>query len=183
VIQIGSAGFVSQNKMLHPVVLIETSTLNTPQAGNTNNNPALHHPNEPCRYCKKTGHTVQNCCKLANKKIAEYAEKLRADSLHPPNTIARVVSSVDVPRATRDKFVYIAATINGTLTNCLCDYGCDVNWLPVHFVHPDNVLPSDCKLNAAGGTTIEVLGHCKNPIQLENGFLVETGFTISPSIK
>jgi len=76
--------------------------------------------------------------------------------------------------------VYIAATNNGTLTNCLCDSGCDVNLLPVHYVNFNDVLPS--KLSAAGGTPIEVLGHCKIPIQLENGFLIETDFIISPSI-
>jgi len=45
------------------------------------------------------------------------------------------------------------------------------------------VLPSDCKLFAAGGTPIEVLGHCKIPLQLENSFSIETDFIISPSIK
>jgi len=79
--------------------------------------------------------------------------------------------------------VYTAATINYNLTNCLCDSGCDINLLPLHFDHPTDVLPSDGKLHAAGGTPIEVLGHCKIPIQLENGFLVETDFIISPSIK
>jgi len=93
------------------------------------------------------------------------------------------VSFVDVPRPTRNKYVYIAATINGNLTNCQCDSGCDVNLLPVHFVNFEDVLPSDCKLYAAGGTSIEVLGHYKIPIRLENGFLVETDFIISPSIK
>jgi len=55
--------------------------------------------------------------------------------------------------------------------------------LPVHFVNLENVLPSDRKLFAAGGTSIEVLGHCKTTIQLENGFLIDTHFIISPSIK
>jgi len=103
--------------------------------------------------------------------------------LQPPNAIARVVSSVDATKPTRDKFEYIAATINGNLTNCLCDSGCDGNLLPVHFVNLEDVLPSDCKFYAAGGTPIEVLGHCKITIQLENGFLIETDFIISPSIK
>jgi len=83
----------------------------------------------------------------------------------------------------RDKFLYIAATINGNLTNCLCDSGCDVNLLPFHFVNLNDVLPSDCKLYAAGGTPIKVIGHYKITIQLENGFLIETNFIISPSIK
>jgi len=80
--------------------------------------------------------------------------------------------------------VYIAATIiNGTLTDCQCDSGCDVNLLPIHYVNLNDVSPSNCNLSAAGGTPIEVLGHCKIPIQLKNGFLIETDFTISPSIK
>jgi len=53
----------------------------------------------------------------------------------------------------------------------------------VHFVNLCDVLPSECILNAVGGISIEVLGHCQIPIQLENGFLVETDFIISPSIK
>jgi len=44
-------------------------------------------------------------------------------------------------------------------------------------------LLSDCKLFAAGGTPIEVMGHCKVLILLENVFLIETDFIISPSIK
>jgi len=156
---------------------------NATQASDTNNKPELNHPNELCRYCKKTGHTVKDCYKLANKILAEDAEKLRTDFLQPPNAIARVVSSERIPKPLRDKFVYIAATINGNLTNCLCDSGCDVNLLPVHFVNLNDVLPSDCKLHAAGGTPIEVLGHCKIPIQLENGFLIDTDFIVSPSIK
>jgi len=66
--------------------------------------------------------------------------------------------------------VYIAATIIGQKTNCLFDSGCDVNLLLVHFVNLEDVLLSDCKLYAAGGAPIEVLGHCKISIQLENGF-------------
>jgi len=65
----------------------------------------------------------------------------------------------------------------------LCDSGCDVNLFPVHFVNLEDVLPSDCKLSAAGGTPIEVIGHCKGLIKLENGFLIETDFIISTSIK
>jgi len=53
----------------------------------------------------------------------------------------------------------------------------------VHFVNPIDVLPSDCTLFAAGGTPIEVLGHCRIPIQLENSFFIDTDFIISPSIK
>jgi len=118
---------------------------NTTQSINKNSKPDLNDPNEPCRYCKKTGHTVKDCYKLANKKFAEDAEKLRTDSLQPPNAIARVVSSEGVPRPTKDKFVYIAATIIGILTNCLCysDSGCDVNLLPVHYVNLNHVLPSN----------------------------------------
>jgi len=55
--------------------------------------------------------------------------------------------------------------------------------LPVHFVNLCDVLPSECKLYSAGGTPIEFLGHCQITIQLENGFLVETDYIISPSIK
>jgi len=93
------------------------------------------------------------------------------------------VSSIDVPKVGRGKFVYISAFINCKKTDCLCDSGCDVNLLPVHFVDLCDVLPSECKLYAVGGTPIEVLGHCKLTIQLENCFLVETDFIISPSIK
>jgi len=62
--------------------------------------------------------------------------------------------------------------MNCTLTDCLCDSGCDVNLLPVHYVNLNDVLPSNCKLSAASGTPIEVLGHFKIPInvKLENGF-------------
>jgi len=157
-------------------------TTTTP-GSNTNNKPDLKDPNEPCRYCKKTGHTVKDCYKLANKKLAEAAEKLRTDSLQPPNAIARVIFSEGIPKPTRDKFVYIAATINGTPTKCLCDSGCDVNFLAVHYFNINDVLPSNCKLSAAVGTPIEVLGHCKIPIQLENSLSIETDFIISPSIK
>jgi len=90
------------------------------------------------------------------------------------------VSSEGVPQPTKDKFVYIAATINGILTNCLCDSGCDVNLLPVQFVNINDVLP---RLSAACGTPIEVLGHCKIPILLENSFSIETDIIISPSLK
>jgi len=61
--------------------------------------------------------------------------------------------------------------------------GCDVNLLPVHFVNLDDVLPSDCTLFAVGGTPIEVLGHCRIPLQLKISFFIETDFIISPSIK
>jgi len=71
------------------------------------------------------------------------------------------VSFVDVPRIGRDKLVYISARINGKQTNCLCESGCDVNLLPVHFVNLCDVLPSESKLYAAGGIPIEVLGHCQ----------------------
>jgi len=81
------------------------------------------------------------------------------------------------------KYVYIAATINGIITNCLCDSGCDVNLLPVHYVNINDVLPSNCRLSSAGGTPIEVLGHSKISIQLKNSFAIETDFIISPSIK
>jgi len=121
-------------------------------------------------------------CKLANKQIAEEAEKLKNNAMPHANGISRIVSSVDVPKVGRDKFVYISAFINGT-KNSLCDSGCDVNLLPVHFVNPCDVLFRECKLYAAGGTSIEVLGHCQITIQLENGFIVETDFVISPSIK
>jgi len=94
-----------------------------------------------------------------------------------------VISSVDDPKPSRDKFVYIAATNSGNVTRCLCDSGYDVNLLPVHFVNLENVLPSDCKLFAARGTPIELIGHCKVQIQFENGFLIKTNFIISPSIK
>jgi len=82
-----------------------------------------------------------------------------------------------------DTFLYISAYINGVLTDCLCDSGCDVNLLLVHFVNLSDVLPSDCTLFAAGGTPIEVLGHCRISLQLENTFSIETDFIISPSIK
>jgi len=58
-----------------------------------------------------------------------------------------------------------------------------VNLLPVHFVDLEYVLPSECKLIAAGGSPIEVIGHCKISMQLENGFIINTDFIISPSIK
>jgi len=120
---------------------------------------------------------------LVNKKIAEDAERLRLDSLQPHVTSAREISSVDDPKPTRDKFVYISATINGNVTRCLRDSGCEVNLLPVHFVNLENVLLRDCGLFAAGGTSIEVLGHCRIPVRLENGFIIDTDFIISPSIK
>jgi len=151
---------------------------NTTQTSYNNNKPDLNDPKEPCRYCKKFGHTVKDCYRLVNKKITEDAERLRTDSLQPPVTSARVISSIDDPKPTRDKFVYISATINGNVTRCLCDSVCDVNLLPVHFVNLENVLPSDFKLFAAGGTSIEVIGHCRIPIQFENGFLIDTDFII-----
>jgi len=101
----------------------------------------------------------------------------------PANAIATLVSSIDVPKVGRDTFVYISAFIIGKKTNCLRDSDCDVNLLPVHFVDLCDVLPSECKLYAASGTPIEVLEHCQLTIQLENYFLVETDFNISPSIK
>jgi len=132
---------------------------------------------------KKLGHRVKDCYKLANKKQTEEAEKLRIDSLQPPVSSARVISSVGTPEPTRDKFVYISAYINGVLTDCLCDSGCDFNLLPVHFVNINVVLPSDCTLFAVRGTPIEVLGHCRISLQVENIFSIETDFIISPSIK
>jgi len=30
------------------------------------NGPELNNPSEPCKYCKKNGHTVKDCYKLAN---------------------------------------------------------------------------------------------------------------------
>jgi len=50
-------------------------------------------------------------------------------------------------------------------------------------VNLSDMLPSDCKLLAAGGTPIEVLGHCVLPLQVENSFSIETDFIISPGIK
>jgi len=44
------------------------------------------------------------------------------------------------------------------------------------------LLPSTCTLFAAGGTPIEVLGHCKVSLQLKNSFFIETDFIVSPSI-
>jgi len=94
------------------------------------------------------------------------------------------LSSIDVPKVGRDKFVYISAFINGKKTNCLCDSGCDdVNLLPIHLFDLCDVLPSECKLYAAGGIPIQVLGHCQLTIQLQNCLLVETNFIISPSIE
>jgi len=55
--------------------------------------------------------------------------------------------------------------------------------LPVHYGNIKDVLPSNFRLSAAGGTPIEVLGHCKIPVQLKNSFSIETDFIISPSIK
>jgi len=65
----------------------------------------------------------------------------------------------------------------------LCDSGCDVNLLPVEFVNLNDVLPSSCTLFAAGGTPIEVLGHCKVSLLVKNSFFIETDFIIFPSIK
>jgi len=110
---------------------------------------------------KKANHTVKDCFKLANKKQAKEAEKLRHDSLQPPVSSARVISSDQLSKPTRDKFVYISAYINGVLIKCLCDSGCDVNLLSVEFLNPCDILPSTCTLFAAGGTPIEVLGYCK----------------------
>jgi len=155
----------------------------TNSTGYDNNRPYLNNPNEPCRYWKKVGHTVKDCYRLVHKKIAEDAERLRLDSLQPPVTSARVILYTDDPKPTRDEFVYISATINGNVTRCLCDSGCDVNLLPVHFVNLENVLLRDCKLFAAGGTLIEVIGHCRVPIRLENGFIIYTEFIISPASK
>jgi len=132
---------------------------------------------------QESGHTVKDCYRLVHKRIAEDAEKLRQVSLQPPVTSARVISSADDPKPTRDKFVYISATITGNVTRCLCDSGYDVNLLPVHFVNLEHVLPSDCKRFAAGGTPIEVIGHCRIPIRLDNWFIIDTDFIISPSIK
>jgi len=55
--------------------------------------------------------------------------------------------------------------------------------LPVYFVDPIDILPSECKLYAAGGTPIEVLGHFNATLHLDNGFKVETDFIISASMK
>jgi len=93
------------------------------------------------------------------------------------------MSSLGAPKRTMDKFVYISAYIDGVLTDCLCDSACDVNVLTVRFVNLSDILPSDCTLFAAGGTPIEVLGHCRIPLQLENSFSIETDFITSPSIK
>jgi len=79
--------------------------------------------------------------------------------------------------------VYISAYINGVLTDCLCDSGCDVNLLPVHFVNLNDVLPSSSRRLTVRGTPIEVLGNCKIPLQLKNSFSIEVDFVISPSIK
>jgi len=140
-------------------------------------------PMNPADIVKKTGHTVKDCFKLAKKKQAEEAEKLRLDFLQPPVSSARVISADNTSKPTRDKFVYISAYINGVLTDCLCYSGCGVNLLPVEFVNPNDILPSNCTLFAAGGTPIELLGHCKVPLQLKNSFFIETDFIISPSIK
>jgi len=61
---------------------------------------------------KKAGHTVKDCFKLANKKQAEEAEKLRLDSFQPAVSSARVISSDNLSKPTRGKFVYISAYIN-----------------------------------------------------------------------
>jgi len=152
-------------------------------AGGNNSRPEPNDPKQPCGYCKKPSHTVKDCFKLVNKKQAEEAEKLKLDSLQPPVSSARVISSDNISKPTRDKFVYISAYINDVLTNCLCNSGCAVNLLPVEFVNPSDILPSTCTLFAAGGTPIEVLGHCKVLLQLKNSFFIETDFIISPSIK
>jgi len=154
---------------------------NATENSNTNNKPDLNNPYVPCRYFKKTGHTVNDCYRLVNKRIAEDAERIRINSLQPPATSARVFLSIDDPKPTRDKFVYIAATINGNVTRCLCDSGCDVNLLPVHFVNLEDVLPSDCKPFAAEGTPIDVIGHCTILIALENGFLIKTNSSFHPA--
>jgi len=100
-------------------------------------------------------------------------------------TVSRYLErlSLDPYSSGTPKFVYIPAYINGVLTDCLCDSGCDVNLLPVKFVNLNDVLLSSCELFAAGGTPIEVLGHCKIPLQLKDSFFIETDFIISPSIK
>jgi len=176
-------------------------------AGNNDSRPELSDPNEPCRYCKKVGHTDKDCFKLANKKQAEEAEKLRLDYLQPNVSSAKLIStdhndkinepnkSNDVVRPSKeedgntvrnvvagdtdDDLIYLEVLLNGTSRACLCDTGSQLSLIPQRFVDPENIVPKISRIRAANGVIIDTLGSCKVNIQIGENFHVDSEFIVS----
>jgi len=77
--------------------------------------------------------------------------------------------------------VYIRAQIGKYMTVCLVDTGCEKCVLPARLIDTVSLQPADCRLFAANGTTINVIG--EKTLDVHVGDLtIPTRFLVSSNV-
>jgi len=150
------------------------------------NRPEFINPSEPCRYCKKLGHTVKDCYKLSNKKATDLTPTIVGEVVHTVASATdytfRIIDSENVDTHGTSKRVYLGAVINDKIGSCMCDSGSDVNFMPYHLVEPKHIISMSMKSYAANGTVTEIMGHCRLTVQLANQVKFDSDFLISKRV-
>jgi len=166
-------------------------------SGTNDNRPELNDPNEPCRYCKKTNHTVKDCSRLADKKNRE-SGKIGLDTLAP------IVTNVEIRKSnihgsvagpgqenhgntvsnvaagdTDDDLVYLEVLLDGVPRVCLCDTGSELSFIPLRLVDRGNITPKKTRIRAANGIIIDILGSCQVNVQIGDSLNVDSSFIVS----
>jgi len=99
-----------------------------------------------CYSCQGYGHMVRNCPKVTKKE----------DDTTPAENV-RVVKGTE-SRQMRDHPVYLDAHLGKRRVNFLVDTSCERSVTPKRLIGDARLKPAECRLFAANGTVLNVLG-------------------------
>jgi len=120
-----------------------------------------------CYGCHGFGHMARNSPNKAKPGV-QAAEQVR------------LVKNTD-PRSMLDHPVYLKAYVGRKQLTFLVDTGCDRSIMPSRMVERARLDPAECRLYAANGTTISVLGEVMLDLRVGNE-IMPTRFILSNSI-
>jgi len=122
-----------------------------------------------CMFLYGYGHMAINCLKVVKKE----------DDTTPAKNV-RVVKGLE-SRRMRDHPVYLDAYLGKRRVNFLVDTGCQRSVTPKRLIGIARLEPAECRLFAANGTVINVLGEVMMNIQIGD-LVLPKRFVVSDNI-
>jgi len=124
-----------------------------------------------CYSCQGYGHMARSCPK---------ADKKKGDNTPAENVPGVGVRGPDV-RQMKDHPVYLKAYLGKRKVDFLVDTGCDRSVTPRTLIGDAILEPADCRLFAANGTVINVVGEVSMNIRIGD-LILPTRFVVSDNI-
>jgi len=126
-----------------------------------------------CYQCWGFVHMARNCADNKKKNNEKSNDKLTSESL-------RGIRGED-GRSMKEHPVYIRAQIGKCMTVCLVDTGSEKCVLPARIIDAESLEPADCRLFAANGTTINVIGEIFLDVHVGD-LTIPTRFVVSSNV-